>query len=44
MPIVRVEMWPGRTKAQKRELARQITRLQQTRPAPKPPLMPGGPE
>jgi RNA polymerase sigma-70 factor (ECF subfamily) len=26
------------------ELARQITRLQQTRPAPKPPLMPGGPE
>lgn len=25
MPIVRVEMWPGRTKAQKRELARAIT-------------------
>jgi hypothetical protein len=24
------------------ELARQITRLQQMRPAPKPPLMPGG--
>jgi len=25
MPIVRVEMWPGRTLAQKRELARVIT-------------------
>jgi 4-oxalocrotonate tautomerase len=25
MPIVRVEMWPGRTHAQKRELARVIT-------------------
>ena len=25
MPIVRVEMWPGRTEAQKRELARAIT-------------------
>lgn len=25
MPIVRVEMWPGRTKAQKAELARVIT-------------------
>jgi 4-oxalocrotonate tautomerase len=25
MPIVRVEMWPGRTAAQKRELARVIT-------------------
>jgi len=25
MPIVRVEMWPGRTKAQKAELARAIT-------------------
>lgn len=25
MPIVRVEMWPGRTQAQKRELARAIT-------------------
>lgn len=25
MPIVRVEMWPGRTTAQKRELARVIT-------------------
>ena len=25
MPIVRVEMWPGRTIAQKRELARVIT-------------------
>jgi 4-oxalocrotonate tautomerase len=25
MPIVRVEMWPGRTPAQKRELARVIT-------------------
>ncbi len=25
MPIVRVEMWPGRTEAQKREMARQIT-------------------
>jgi 4-oxalocrotonate tautomerase len=25
MPIVRVEMWPGRTQAQKAELARIIT-------------------
>jgi len=25
MPIVRIEMWPGRTKAQKREMARAIT-------------------
>ena len=25
MPIVRVEMWPGRTHAQKQELARVIT-------------------
>ena len=25
MPIVRIEMWPGRTQAQKRELARAIT-------------------
>jgi len=25
MPIVRVEMWPGRTQAQKAELARVIT-------------------
>jgi 4-oxalocrotonate tautomerase len=25
MPIVRVEMWPGRTAAQKRELARVLT-------------------
>jgi 4-oxalocrotonate tautomerase len=25
MPIVRVEMWPGRTEAQKKELARVIT-------------------
>ena len=25
MPIVRVEMWTGRTKAQKQELARAIT-------------------
>jgi len=25
MPIVRVEMWPGRTHAQKAELARRIT-------------------
>ena len=25
MPIVRVEMWPGRTKEQKAELARLIT-------------------
>ena len=25
MPIVRVEMWPGRTHAQKSELARAIT-------------------
>ncbi len=27
MPIIRVEMWPGRTQAQKRELARQITEV-----------------
>lgn len=27
MPIVRVEMWPGRTQAQKREMARQITEV-----------------
>lgn len=26
MPIVRVEMWPGRTRAQKAELARLITK------------------
>lgn len=25
MPIVRIEMWPGRTRAQKAELARVIT-------------------
>ncbi len=25
MPIVRIEMWPGRTVAQKQELARAIT-------------------
>jgi len=25
MPIVRIEMWPGRTHAQKAELARRIT-------------------
>ncbi len=25
MPIIRVEMWPGRTHAQKAELARRIT-------------------
>ncbi|MCS7276566.1 MAG: tautomerase family protein [Dehalococcoidia bacterium] len=25
MPIVRIEMWPGRTQAQKAELARVIT-------------------
>lgn len=25
MPIVRIEMWPGRTEAQKAELARVIT-------------------
>ena len=25
MPIVRIDMWPGRTKAQKAELARVIT-------------------
>ncbi|MCH7697535.1 MAG: tautomerase family protein [Chloroflexi bacterium] len=25
MPIVRIEMWPGRTRAQKREMARAIT-------------------
>ena len=27
MPIVRVEMWTGRTKAQKQELARAITEM-----------------
>ncbi|MBI2873042.1 MAG: tautomerase family protein [Chloroflexi bacterium] len=27
MPIVRVEMWPGRTHAQKAELARAITEV-----------------
>ena len=27
MPIVRVEMWPGRTHAQKQELARVITEV-----------------
>jgi 4-oxalocrotonate tautomerase len=27
MPIVRVEMWPGRTHAQKQELARAITEV-----------------
>ncbi len=27
MPIVRVEMWPGRTHAQKAELARRITEV-----------------
>jgi len=27
MPIVRVEMWSGRTKAQKQELARAITEV-----------------
>lgn len=27
MPIVRIELWPGRTQAQKRELARQITEV-----------------
>ena len=27
MPIVRVEMWPGRTQAQKREMARAITEI-----------------
>ena len=27
MPIVRVEMWTGRTKAQKQELARAITEV-----------------
>ena len=27
MPIVRVEMWPGRTQAQKREMARAITEV-----------------
>jgi 4-oxalocrotonate tautomerase len=27
MPIVRVEMWAGRTKAQKQELARAITEV-----------------
>lgn len=25
MPIVRISMWPGRTKAQKKELARVVT-------------------
>ncbi len=27
MPIVRVELWPGRTVAQKREMARAITEV-----------------
>lgn len=27
MPIIRVEMWPGRTEAQKREMARQLTEV-----------------
>ncbi len=27
MPIIRVEMWKGRTKAQKQELARAITEV-----------------
>ena len=27
MPIVRVELWPGRTLAQKREMARAITEV-----------------
>lgn len=27
MPIVRIEMWPGRTHAQKQELARAITEI-----------------
>jgi 4-oxalocrotonate tautomerase len=27
MPIIRVELWPGRTEAQKRELARQLTEV-----------------
>lgn len=27
MPIVRIEMWPGRTQAQKREMARAITEV-----------------
>ena len=27
MPIIRVEMWTGRTKAQKQELARAITEV-----------------
>lgn len=27
MPIVRIEMWPGRTEAQKREMARAITEV-----------------
>ncbi len=27
MPIVRVELWPGRTIAQKREMARAITEV-----------------
>lgn len=27
MPIVRIEMWTGRTKAQKQELARAITEV-----------------
>lgn len=27
MPIIRIEMWPGRTHAQKQELARSITEL-----------------
>ena len=27
MPIVRIEMWPGRTQAQKQEMARAITEV-----------------
>lgn len=27
MPIIRIEMWPGRTTAQKREMARAITEV-----------------
>jgi 4-oxalocrotonate tautomerase len=27
MPIIRVELWPGRTEAQKREMARQLTEV-----------------
>jgi len=30
MPIVKIEMWPGRTKAQKAELARVITQAMVT--------------